>query len=91
MTPLRFPTGFTWGVATAAPQIEGAAFADGKGASVGDTCSRQPGAVLTGDTRDGACEPEKSADENTMLVVNSGETLVLQAGKRKFLRIHVSG
>ncbi|MES1168771.1 MAG: family 1 glycosylhydrolase, partial [Oleiharenicola lentus] len=34
MKPVRFPAGFTWGVATAAPQIEGAAFSDGKSASV---------------------------------------------------------
>jgi beta-glucosidase len=56
MTPLRFPAGFTWGVATAAPQIEGAAFTDGKSASVWDTFSRRAGAVLNGDTLDTACD-----------------------------------
>ncbi len=50
--PLRFPKNFTWGVATAAPQIEGAAFEDGKGESVWDRFSRIPGKVLNGDTLD---------------------------------------
>jgi len=51
-----FPAGFTWGVATAAPQIEGAAFDDGKGESVWDRFSRIPGKVNNGDTLDVACD-----------------------------------
>lgn len=53
---LRFPKNFVWGVATAAPQIEGAAFEDGKGESVWDRFSRVPGKVLNGDTLDVANE-----------------------------------
>lgn len=53
---LSFPKKFTWGVAAAAPQIEGAAFQDGKGASVWDTFSRLPGKVHNGDTLDVACD-----------------------------------
>src|ERR1700748_589272 len=52
---LAFPAGFTWGAATAAYQIEGAATADGRGASVWDTFSRTPGKVRGGDTGDIAC------------------------------------
>jgi beta-glucosidase len=52
--PLLFPKNFTWGVATAAPQIEGAAFDDGKGESVWDRFARVPGKVLNGDTLDTA-------------------------------------
>jgi beta-glucosidase len=48
----RFPSGFTWGAATSAYQVEGAATADGRGPSVWDTFSRQPGKVRNGDTGD---------------------------------------
>jgi beta-glucosidase len=50
--PLTFPKSFVWGVATAAPQIEGAAFKDGKGESVWDRFARTPGKVQNGDTLD---------------------------------------
>jgi beta-glucosidase len=51
-----FPPGFIWGAATAAPQIEGAAFTDGKGESNWDRFCRIPGKVLNGDTLDVACD-----------------------------------
>jgi len=51
-----FPPHFVWGAATAAPQIEGAAFTDGKGESVWDRFSRIPGKILKGDTLDVACD-----------------------------------
>jgi beta-glucosidase len=51
-----FPTDFTWGVATASAQIEGAAFEAGKGESVWDHFARVPGKVLNGDTLDVACD-----------------------------------
>lgn len=52
----KFPRGFVWGVATAAPQIEGAAFAYGKGESTWDHFARQPGRIANGDTLDVACD-----------------------------------
>lgn len=52
----RFPKNFVWGVATAAPQIEGAAFEDGKGESIWDRFARIPGRVHNGDTLDVACD-----------------------------------
>src|SRR4051794_5640153 len=53
---IAFPNDFIWGVATAAPQIEGAAFIDGKGESIWDRFSRIPGKVLNGETLDVACD-----------------------------------
>lgn len=52
----RYPKGFIWGAATASYQIEGAWNEDGKGASIWDTFSHQPGAVLNGDTGDTAVD-----------------------------------
>jgi beta-glucosidase len=72
MTPTRFPTGFTWGVATAAPQIEGAAHMDGKSASVWDTFSRRSGAVLNGDNLDTACDHYHRFDEDFALMRQLG-------------------
>ncbi|XHR30991.1 MAG: GH1 family beta-glucosidase [Chthoniobacteraceae bacterium] len=51
-----FPSDFVWGVATAAPQIEGAAFEDGKGESTWDHFSRIPGKICNGDTLDITCD-----------------------------------
>lgn len=51
-----FPADFVWGVATAAPQIEGAAFEDGKGESVWDRYARVPGKTHGGDVLDVACD-----------------------------------
>lgn len=49
-----FPSGFQWGVATSAYQIEGGA--EGRGVSVWDTFSQTPGRVLNGDTGAIACD-----------------------------------
>ncbi|MEJ1922404.1 GH1 family beta-glucosidase [Microbacterium sp. KHB019] len=56
MTTRRFPDGFLFGAATAAYQIEGAAFEDGRTASIWDAFSRVPGAVIAGDNGDVACD-----------------------------------
>jgi len=49
---LTFPAGFSWGVATAAYQIEGGWNEGGRGLSIWDTFCRQPGNVYNGDTGD---------------------------------------
>ena len=72
MQPIRFPASFVWGVAAAAPQIEGAAFAGGKGPSIWDTFSRVPGAVHNGDTLDTACDHYHRFDEDFALMRRLG-------------------
>ncbi|HEY3755410.1 MAG TPA: GH1 family beta-glucosidase [Opitutaceae bacterium] len=72
MEPVRFPKNFVWGVAAAAPQIEGAAFTDGKGPSVWDTFSRVPGAVKNGDNLDVACDHYHRFDGDFKLLRSLG-------------------
>lgn len=56
-SPLRpVPEGFLFGAATAAYQVEGAAFEDGRTASIWDAFSRVPGAVINGDNGDVATD-----------------------------------
>jgi beta-glucosidase len=55
-TPHPLPADFTWGVATAAYQIEGAANEDGRSPSIWDTFCRVPGAVAGGENGDVACD-----------------------------------
>lgn len=47
-----FPSGFVWGTATAAYQVEGAIKADGRGASIWDVFAHTPGKVVDGSTGD---------------------------------------
>jgi beta-glucosidase len=70
--PLAFPTGFRWGAATAAYQIEGATDADGRGPSVWDTFSRTPGKVRGGDTGDMACDSYHRYPEDADLLASLG-------------------
>lgn len=51
-----FPTGFLWGAATAAYQVEGAAAEMGRTPSIWDTFSHTPGRTLGGDTGDVAAD-----------------------------------
>ena len=55
-SPRSFPPRFVWGVAAAAPQIEGAIASDGKGESVWDRLAKRPGAIHDGDTLEPACD-----------------------------------
>jgi beta-glucosidase len=69
---LTFPEGFSWGTATAAYQVEGAASADGRGLSVWDTFSRAPGNVRRGDTGDIACDAYHRYREDVALMASFG-------------------
>lgn len=70
--PRTFPPRFAWGVATAAPQIEGAAFADGKGESIWDRYCRVPGKVHNGDTLDVACDHYRRYRSDVALMARLG-------------------
>ena len=49
-------SGFAWGTATSAYQIEGATLEDGRGDSIWDAFARQDGKVLNGDSGRHACD-----------------------------------
>ena len=53
---MPFPKEFTWGVAAAAYQIEGATAEDGRAPSIWDVFSHEPGKVFENHTGDIACD-----------------------------------
>jgi beta-glucosidase len=67
-----FPDGFLWGVATSAYQIEGAVAAGGRGASIWDTFSHEPGRILHGDTGDIAADHYHRLDDDLDLLERLG-------------------
>jgi beta-glucosidase len=69
-----FPRGFRWGAATAAYQIEGAVGVDGRGKSIWDTFSHQPGRIAGGDTGDVACEHYHRYRDDVALMARLGLT-----------------
>ena len=68
----RFPPDFVWGVATSAFQIEGAAAAQGKGASIWDTFCRQPGVIADHSNGDVACEHFQRWPQDLDLIASLG-------------------
>jgi beta-glucosidase len=69
---LVFPEDFLWGVATASYQVEGAAYDDGKGASIWDTFSHDVGSVHHGDNGDIACDHYHRIDSDIELMEELG-------------------
>ncbi len=65
-------SGFDWGAATAAYQIEGGAAADGRGPSIWDRFSHTPGKVLNGDTGDIACDHYHRWEQDLELIAGLG-------------------
>ncbi|WP_405017501.1 GH1 family beta-glucosidase [Kitasatospora sp. NBC_00070] len=69
-----FPSGFAWGAATAAYQIEGAATENGRTPSIWDTFSHTPGKVAGGDTGDIAVDHFHRFREDVRLMAELGLT-----------------
>jgi beta-glucosidase len=69
---LRFPTGFRWGCATAAYQIEGAVKEDGRGPTNWDVFSHTPGKVFGNQNGDVATDSYHRYAEDTQLLKNLG-------------------
>ena len=68
----HFPTGFLWGAATAAYQVEGYPLADGAGPSIWERFSHMPGKMTNGDTGDIACDHYHRYLEDVGLMTDLG-------------------
>jgi beta-glucosidase len=68
----RFPADFSWGVATSAFQIEGAAREDGKGESIWDRFCRVPGAIADASNGDVACDHYHRLEADLDLIASLG-------------------
>lgn len=69
---MTFRQDMTWGVASAAYQIEGSPTADGKGLSVWDMFCRKPGAVWRNQNADLACDYYNRWPEDIALMKSLG-------------------
>jgi len=69
---IPFPEGFTWGSATSSYQIEGAPHLDGKGESIWDKFSREPGRIKDGSTGDVACDHIRLYKQDVALMAELG-------------------
>lgn len=69
---MSFAEDFTWGVATSAYQIEGAAEEDGKGLSIWDMYCKENGKVFSGHTGDIACDHYHRFKEDIKLMKKMG-------------------
>lgn len=72
MDKLQFPADFLWGAATSAYQIEGSPLADGAASSNWHRFCRVPGAILTGDTGDIACDHYRRWADDVKLMKELG-------------------
>ena len=70
--PIRFPTGFLWGAATASYQVEGAWREDGKGEGIWDRFSHTPGKIENGDTGDVAADHYHRWQSDIQLMADLG-------------------
>ncbi|MEO6463870.1 MAG: family 1 glycosylhydrolase, partial [Candidatus Eisenbacteria bacterium] len=71
-SPLAFPSGFLWGAATSAYQVEGSPLADGAGPSNWHRFTHTPGNVTDGDTGDVACDHWRRWPEDVLWMRRMG-------------------
>ena len=69
---IQFPDHFVWGAATAAYQVEGAAFEDDKGESIWDRFSHVPGNTERNETGDIACDQYHRYPDDIRLMQEMG-------------------
>lgn len=70
--PGHFPAGFLWGAASAAYQVEGGWQADGKGPSVWDTFTKEPGRTYGGSNGDVSVDHYHRFAEDVALMAEAG-------------------
>ena len=68
----RFPVDFTWGVAAASAQIEGASLVDGKGESIWDRFATIPGKIKGGESPAVACDHYHRFEADARLIRELG-------------------
>lgn len=68
----EFPEDFLWGTATAAAQVEGAAFEDGRGPSIWDVFSRIPGKIKDGTIPDVTCDQYHLYEKDIEIMAGMG-------------------
>ncbi len=71
---LNFPPDFTWGVATASYQVEGAGNEDGRSPSIWDTFAATPGKILDGSSGAVACDQYHLYPHDIQLIKDLGAT-----------------
>lgn len=69
---MAFKKDFVWGAATSAYQIEGAWDEDGRGVSIWDVYTHEPGRVFDGHTGDTACEHYRRFKDDVRLMKEIG-------------------
>lgn len=69
---MGFKKDFVWGAATSAYQIEGGAYADGKGLNIWDTFCTEPGKIYGGQSGDVACDHYHRFSEDVALMAKLG-------------------
>jgi beta-glucosidase len=72
LTALAFPSGFVWGAATSAFQIEGATTVDHRGESIWDRFAATPGRIEDGSDGRQACEHYQRWPDDVALVRDLG-------------------